>query len=217
MDEKILHEAVENISLIKGVIDRTSKSFVAFSRIFIYWGMLFIVNSIISLIMNANKDKMLEMMNRFPVLGYIFPIGIIALLAALIYRHISKKIPLVGLEKHLMKVWMLILIMNAIPNQIRISSSASAAIDLTKIVIQSNNFSVMLFSLAIALIATALFAGYRHLMILGIIYIGISVLHAYVRVPIPEGTLIQVIYALPLPFTFLYTGLFLKSQQTRRN
>lgn len=215
MDEKTLHEAVENISLIKGVIDQTSKSFVGFSRIFIYWGMLFIVNSIISLIMTANKDRMFEIINKYPALSYIFPVGIIALLAVLIYRYISKNIPLVGLEKHLMKLWILILIMNVIPHQIRVVSAGSTHIDMTKIVIESNNFSVMLFSLAIALIVTALLTDYKHLMNLGIIYIGISIIHAYFRLPMFEGTLIQVLYILPLPFTFLYTGLFLKSKQTR--
>ncbi|HOV27135.1 MAG TPA: hypothetical protein PK566_12375 [Pseudobacteroides sp.] len=54
MDEKKLNEAVENISLIKDEIDKTSKSFSAFSKIFIYWGALFILNSIISLFMVAN-------------------------------------------------------------------------------------------------------------------------------------------------------------------
>jgi hypothetical protein len=215
MDEKILHEAVENISLIRGVIERTSKSFVAFSRIFIYWGVLFIVNGIITFIMNSNKEKMFEMVRRFPAAGYILPVGITALIAALIYMNIAKKIPLVGLEKHLMKVWMLILIMNVIPNNVRISSSGSAAVDMTKIVIETNNFSVMLFSLAVALIATALFTGYKNLMNLGIIYIVISLLHAYFRLPMIEESLLRVMYNVPLPFTFLYTGIFLKSRQTK--
>lgn len=217
MDEKVLNEAVENISLIKGVIDRTSKSFVAFSRIFIYWGMLFIVNGVISLIMGLNKDKFFDIMSRFPNLGYIFPIGLIALVAAVIYWNISKKIPLVGLEKHLMKMWMLILIMNVIPVQIRISSTDSTIPEISKIVIESNNFSIMLFSLAIALIVTSLFAGYKSLMNLGIIYIAISLIHAYFRLPVLDQSLLHVLYSLHLPFTFIYTGLYLKSQQLRRN
>ncbi len=216
MDDKALHEAMENISLIKGVIDRTSKSFVAFSKIFIYWGMLFIVNSIINLIMIANKDKMLNIISRFPLLNYIFPVGIFALFAALIYWQITKKRPLVGLEKHLMKVWLLVLFMNVIPSKISVGSSTSA-IDISKITIQTDNFSMILFSLAIALVVTALFAGYKHLMNLGLIYIGISVIYAYLRLPMSDATLLQILHSLPLPFTFLYTGFFLKSQQARGN
>lgn len=41
MDQKVINEAVENISIIKGVIERTGKTFVGFSRIFICWGFLF--------------------------------------------------------------------------------------------------------------------------------------------------------------------------------
>ena len=103
MDEKALHEAMENISIIKGVMERTGKSFTAFSKIFIYWGMLFIVNSIIILMMFSNEEKRLDLLNSFPMLNF-FPIGIIALIAAFIYWKVSKKIPFVGLEKHLMKV-----------------------------------------------------------------------------------------------------------------
>jgi len=216
MDEKSLNEAMENISLIKGVIDRTSKSFAAFSRIFIYWGLLFIFNSIIGLIMLANKDKLHDLAIRYAALNYIFPIGVIVLIAALIYRQITKKIPLVGLEKHLMKVWLLILVMNIIPSKVYIDSSATAA-NMSKISVQIDNFPVILFSLAIGLIVTALFAGYRQLMNLGLIYIGISVIYAFLRLPMFESTLFQLIYALPLPFTFLYTGFFLKSRQAGGN
>jgi hypothetical protein len=215
MNEKVINEAVENLSLIRGVIDQTSKSFVAFSRIFIYWGLLFVANGIITVVMNSNKEKLFEMVRQLPVLGFILPIGITALVAALIYMNISRKIPLVGLEKHLMKVWMLILILNVIPNRVRISSSGAAPVDMTNIIVETNNFSVMLFSLAIALIATALFTGYKNLMTLGIVYIGISVLHAYFRLPAIEEGLLRVMYNLPLPFTFLYTGIFLKARQTR--
>jgi len=217
MDEKTLHEAMENISVIKGVMERTSKSFAAFSKIFIYWGMLFIVNSIIILTMLLNKEKMLDLVSSFPLLNYIFPIGIVSLIAALIYWKVSKKIAFVGLEKHLMKVWVLILVMNVIPPKITVNS-ASVTADLTNIVIQTDTLSVVLFSLAVALITTALFTGYKHLRNLGIIYIVISVLHAFFRVPMFEGsTVLYLLYSLSFPFTFLYVGFFLRTRQMRGN
>ncbi|MCX7922993.1 MAG: hypothetical protein N3B21_13420 [Clostridia bacterium] len=216
MDEKILHEAVENISLIKGVIDRTSKSFIAFSKIFIYWGLLFILNSVITLLMILNREQAFEIAMRYPALNFIFPVGIITLLAVLIYRAVSKKIPLVGLEKHLMKVWVLVLAMNVLPPKISINT-ANAATDPGSISVYASNFSVMLFSLAIALIVTSLFTGYKQLSYIGAIYITISVLHAYLNLAIFEGSLIQLLSLILLPLTFLYTGFFLKSQQARRN
>lgn len=216
MDEKAIHEAVENISIIKGVINRTSKSFVAFSKIFICWGLLFIVNSIITLVMDMNREQVLNISIKYPVLNYIFPVGIITLFAVIIYRSVSKKIPLVGLEKHLMIVWILTLAMNVIPPKISIDTS-SAATDLGNIIVHTDNLSTMLFSLSIALITTALFTGYKQLSRMGIAYITISVLHAYFKLPIFDGTLTHFLYMIPLPFTFLYIGFFLKSQQARGN
>ncbi|HEY9061471.1 MAG TPA: hypothetical protein VIO64_13335 [Pseudobacteroides sp.] len=216
MDERKLSEAVENISLIKGVIDKTSRSFSAFSKIFIYWGLLFILNSIVMIAMNQNRESTMEIMGKYPVLGYFFPLGIVALAAGLIYRQISKKIPLVGLEKHLMKLWMLVLIMNVIPVKVNINTPALSGTGMQTIALEINNFSMTLFSLAIALIATALFTGYKQPMKIGVVYIALSALHAYTWVPIFNSTLIQLLYAISLPFTFLYTGFYLRAQQARR-
>lgn len=216
MDQKTISEAVENISIIKGVIDRTGKTFVGFSRIFIYWGFLFIVSAAVSLYMLANKESTAELMSKIPVLGYTLPMVITAIIAAIIYLTISKKTPLVGLEKHLMKLWMLVLIMNTIPSKISIDTS-EALVDISKITILTDRFSIMLFSLALALITTSMFAGYKQFMYLGCIYVGASIINAYIRVPLFEATLVQLLFSLILPFTFLYTGFFLKSRQARRN
>ncbi|MGI6421325.1 MAG: hypothetical protein ACOX0N_03855 [Syntrophomonadaceae bacterium] len=212
MDDITLNEAVENISLIKGVIDQTSKSFSGFSKIFIFWGVLFIFNSLITVFAQMNKEQFMGFFSQYPITGYLFPVGFIALLAALIYWKISRKIPLVGLEKHLMTIWMLILVMNVIPNKIMVSS-VSPAIDLKTVTIQSNNFSTMLFSLAVGLIVTALFTEFKPLMKLGIIYIVISVIYAYSNYMTPFSQVVNALCLLALPFTFLFTGFYLKSQQ----
>jgi hypothetical protein len=216
MDEIRLNEAVENISLIKGVIDRTSKSFSGFSKIFIFWGVLFILNSIMTLFMQMNKEQFMGLLSKYHALGYLFPVGFIALLAALIYWKISRQIPLVGLEKHLMTVWMLILVMNVIPTKIMVSS-ASSGIDMKTITIQTNNFSTMLFSLAIGLIATALLTDFKPLMKIGIIYILISIIYAYSNFMTPFDQVVNILCLLALPFTFLFTGFYLKSQQAGGN
>ncbi len=215
MDEKILNEAVENISLIRGVIDRTRKSFAAFSRIFIYWGLLFILNSMLQEIMLANKEQVSSILTKFPFVNYVFPVGIIALFAFLIYRSISKKIPLVGLEKHLMKIWMLILLLNVIPH--RISIATTAGVDLGLVTVETDNLGVMLFSLAIALIITSMFTEYKQPMYVGLVYIFISVLHScFAPIIIIPQPLVQIICFVSLPFTFLYTGFFFKSRQAGR-
>lgn len=215
MDQKTINEAVENISLIKGVIDRTSKSFVAFSKIFIYWGLLFILNSVISLVTSINMEKVLDLSRQYPALNFV-PVIVITLLAILIYQIVSKKVPLVGLEKHLMKVWMLILLLNVIPSKITVNTP-TASMDFASISVKSDNFSIMLFSLAIALIVTYLFTSYKQLCYIGVLYIAISVLHAYTNFSIYNSTLFMLLKLLVIPFTFIYTGLFLRSRQARGN
>ncbi|HWP98768.1 MAG TPA: hypothetical protein VN426_18145 [Syntrophomonadaceae bacterium] len=215
MDELTLHEAVENISLIKSVIERTSKYFAAFSKIFIYWGMLFTLYSAISLLIYFNREQMIDLSLRYSLFdSYTLPLGLIALLAILVYRSVAKKIPLVGLERHLMKLWMLILVMNVIQPSI---ISKTIIVDPAITCIHLDTGSVMLFSFAIALIITSLFTGYKQLSNMGIIYIIISVLYAFFYSLI-DGTVVQLFLSLiALPFTFLYTGFFLKSQQVRGN
>ncbi len=213
MDEKKLNEAVENISLIKGVIDKTNRSFSAFSKIFIYWGMLFVLNSIVTMFMIENRESLFEVFKNYSFLSYVFPVGIVALAAVLIYRSISKKMPLVGLEKHLMKLWLLILIMNVIPPKININTPPE--MNLHTLVVEYNNFSTIFFSLAIALIVTSLFTGYKQPMKIGAIYIGMSLINAYINLPFTDTTIFQLLYSLALPITFLYIGFYLKAQQAR--
>jgi 1,4-dihydroxy-2-naphthoate octaprenyltransferase len=111
-----------------------------------------------------------------------------------------------------MTVWMLILVMNVIPNKISISS-ASPGIDMKTIAIQTNDFATMLFSLAVGLIITALFTDFKPLMKLGIIYILISIIYAYSNFMTPFDQVVNILCLLALPFTFLFTGFYLKSQQ----
>ncbi|QUH27147.1 hypothetical protein [Serpentinicella alkaliphila] len=214
MDEKILNEAVESVELIKSIISRTKESFISFSTIFIYWGLLFTLNSIIMLYMTVNKEKVGYILNNYPILNFMAPVSIIALVAALVYRKVSNKIPLVGLEKQLMKVWVLILAINVIPSKFSIVTGTSE-LNLEMITIRANSFSTMFFSLAMGLLITSWFTGYRQLKYLSCAYIGISALYAYFNIPLLSDSTTQILYSIAFPFTFFYTGFFLKSQQVR--
>jgi len=134
------------------------------------------------------------------------------LIAALIYWGVSRRV-----EKHLMKVWVLILIMNVLPPKI-IATSESGFAEMTSFIVDIDIFSTVFFSLAVTLITTALFTGYKHLRNLGIIYIGISVIYTFFNFSMFTGsTLHHLLYSVSLPFTFLYVGFFLKSRKMRRN
>jgi len=62
---------------------------------------------------------------------------------------------------------------------------------------------------------TSLLTGYKHLNRIGIVYIAISILHAYFNLPGFGSLLTQLLYMVSLPFTFLYIGFFLKSRQAK--
>lgn len=211
MDERTLQKAVDDISFIKEVIDKTGRSFTAFSKIFVYWGILFIINSIATFIINSNKEAALEVYQRYPLLSYTFPTLLIAFAAALIYLGVSRKLPLGGLEKHLMTVWLLILCFNILPRRFQILSSPASG-DLGPLTILENHLAALYFSLAIALIVTSLFTGFKNPMYLGVAYIAISLFDTYINLPIDGNGLTQLLALLALPFTFIYTGLYLKSK-----
>lgn len=151
----------------------------------------------------------------YPWLVYIFPAGIFIILAVFIYSSIVKKFPLVGLEKQLMVLWILTLIMNVFPVNINISIAPD--VDMQSISVGYSNFHIVLFSLASALIVTSLLTGYRQPKYVGYVYIGISLLFAFLSLPADGISAIQILYGLPLPLTFLYLGLFLRNQQARGN
>ncbi len=217
MQENVLRQAVEDISVIKAVIDRTGKSFVAFSKIFIFWGMLFSLSSVYSLIMVSSNYSLFSNISKYPIANFLFPVGLIALIAVLIYWNVTKKVPLVGLEKQLMMVWLLFLILNIIPPNVSIISPETS-LEMQSIIVYSNTAPIMIFSLAIALITTSLFTGYKQLGYMGAIYIGISIVLSFVNIPMDQSiksVLMQIPHFFALPFTFLYTGFFLKARQVR--
>lgn len=206
MEDKAYLEAVENLSLIRGVLERTRKSFAAFSRIFIYWGLLFLVNAIgvsflVSYSANAGNAGQL-----YPIFQYVLPLARIAI-AVIIYLFIVRRIPLVGLEKYLMIVWILVITMNMLPPRINLVTSTPLP-DMAYVAIQYSTLPIELFSLAIALIATGMFTDFKTLKYVGIAYIALSATFSYLPIPIFDS----LFHLFVLPITLLYLGFFLRSQ-----
>jgi len=215
MKDNSVQDAVDNISMIKDLILKTRKSFTAFSKIFIFWGILFIFQSLFAFVVQMNPEMMMSIANDYPLFGTLMPMLPIAIVAGIVYYLVASKVPLVAMEKHLMILWVMVLILNIIPNRFNIVyADANAAMQGATQTIEISNYSSTLFSLAIALVITALLTEYKHLMYLGSVYIIISVLYAYTRIPALE-MFVSGTYFFVLPFTFLFTGLYLKRQQVR--
>ena len=214
MKQEDLDKATENISLIKDMLERTSKSFISFSRIFIYWGMLFLINSGITIFLRVNKEKITAVNFLSTLLFYVLMVCFFAISAAFIYSNISKKMPLVGLEKTLTIVWLLIIVMNLVPIKVLYNSDNGFGKGVN-VIRQTSNPSVLMFSLAIGLILTSLLANYKQPKIVGIFYIGFSVLYAFCNPSLPIDMFFRYLQLVILPFTLIYLGIFLKSKQVR--
>lgn len=222
MNENSINEAVESITLIKEVISRTNKSFVGFSKLFIGWGVLFSISAIGNLIIAMNPQKVSEFLFKNPFVGNTLSIVLniflsvgVFLIAVLMYNIISKKKPLIGLEKHLAKLWLLLIFSCTLLPKITISSEGAMTGSTFSQAVSINNISAILFSLAIGLIITSLLTDFKQLSYIGYIFISLSLLNQFFELSIFKGVMLYVWHALPVPIALLYTGFFLKSQQAR--
>ncbi len=211
MEKQALENAVDDISLIKGIIEKTRKSFSGFSKIFILWGVLFSMMSILQWIQSMNMEATMAFYNEYQFLVYAIPV-IFIILATLIYRSVVKKQPLIGLERHLMILWILILFLQAMPTRVSVSHMSDP--NITTIVTTTNNFSVVVFGLGIALIMTAVLTSLNIFKHVGSVYLIIAFIYGY----FPIGSMTYTLGALGpivLPFTLLFTGLYLKKYNER--
>lgn len=205
--EKELLNAVEDLSLIKTVIEKTRKSFVGSSVVFIKWGVLFTIYSILTFMQTMNMDKTMQFYDHYPFLLFALPLVIVAI-AFLLYKQTANKSELFGLEKQILLIWVLLIFMGSLPTKINIIDSG---LEMTNIQISTNNISTVAFGLGIAMIMTALFTEYRLIKLIGIIYIvGASIL-AFTNILMMSETETFISYAL-VPFSLLFTGFYLKKQ-----
>jgi len=211
MENQVLENAVDDISLIKGIIEKTRKSFSGFSKIFIQWGILFSLMSLLQWIQGMNIEGTLAFYNNYRFLVYLTPIVLI-ILATLIYRNVVKKQPLLGLERHLMILWILILFLQVMPTRVTFIDTDNT--NITTMITTTNNFSIVVFGLGIALAMTAVLTELKHFYYLAGIYFVLAFTYGYVY----NWNLTQFIGSLGpiiLPFTLIYTGLYLKRHHER--
>ncbi len=223
MNGNNINEAVESLTLIKEVIARTNKSFVGFSKLFIGWGILFTFSGIINLLIIMNTQMVSKLLENQFVLGTMLLIIVntfniigLFLIALLIYKSASKKKPLIGLEKHLAKVWLLLIFLGTLYPKISITNKGGivSGVGASQEVI-INNISILLFSMAIALIITSMFTDFKQFSYLGYIFISLSLLNHFFNLAIFQGSMMYIWHVIPVPISLLYTGFFLKSQQAR--
>lgn len=208
MEQKNVHNKEEILGWIKEVINQTSNSVVVFDKVFIYWGIVFVLNSMISIFISLNTINVLSINFIYSISHYIFAV----LVCFFIYIYNSRKVSFCGMEKHLMKLWLLVLIIITISPKVSVISQGTG---FEAVATSVDNFSILIISLAIGLIITATFTNYRHLTYIGVVYVCISVLYAHFNLPI-NRELINIISLIIVPANFLYIGFFFRNQKSRK-
>lgn len=208
--EKQLEQAMDDLSLIKMVMTKTRKNFQSFSKVFIGWGIVWAFFTLLSVLQGINIEKTIAMYTQNSWLMYVVPIMLFGLCALILYS-VTKKHPLVGLEKHLMIPWMMVLLIPLI----RITVSVD--IDtVNKMMITVNNSTIVVFALSILLVVTGILTELKVFNILGGIYLGVTLLGSLVPA-IPIISFVDVIGVYIMPFTLLFVGVYLKVYHERSN
>ena len=211
--EKQLESVVDDISIIKSIIEKTRRSFTGFSKIFIIWGCMYIVMSFLSFIQNMNIEATMAFYNDIPFLVYLIPVVFFGI-GGLVYFSVVRKQPLIGLERHLMTMWILVIFAQLIRMSIEIPMDA----DTTTMVVKTSNFAFVSYVLGIGLIMTGILTELKNFKFVGGVYILLALVHSYapsfvggLSITRSMDTLGYVI----MPFTLLYVGVYLKRQSER--
>jgi len=210
MENNNVENAIQDINLIKQVIQNTKSSFAGLSRIFIYWGILVSIYSFLNWLQTMNIEKTLGFYKSYPIANYFAPLLLVAF-SILIYLAVTKNIKLIGLEKTILTLWMLIIITSSLPVKTHVIGSIQTS---QPIITQVNNISIVSFGLGTALVITYLLTDLKNLKYIGIIYMGFGMLHGFVTTQ-AINTLGNVLVFILLPFTLIYTGIFLKRHHER--
>lgn len=204
-----MKQAASDLSMIKAMIDKTRKSFVGFSKIFIMWGILYFLMGVYTLVASMNLDRIRTLYEALPILSYVIQFGVFGI-GAVIFLVVTKKQPLLGLERHLMILWILVLVMQLIRMRVNIMVDETT----TYTVIKTSNFAFVVYTIGMALIMTGIMTDLKKFNFLGIAYLVLGFVHSYVNIQIVYETL-DFVGLFILPFTLIYTGVYLKGYHER--
>lgn len=221
-DKKEVQKALEDVKHIKGIIEETSTSMTAFSRIFIIWGILFgaaiaiyipafcIPVPGIDSSVNPIGPILTFLLLLRPVLEFLglmfWPLTIF--ITWITYKNIVKTNPLKGISKQLMTFWIYILIFILVCFSVLIFSDPYNYG--TKTI--SNGFpitSIELFVLGFGLLCTNIFTKLRLPLIIGTAYLTVGLYF------IISGMLLPILAVIIIPITFLVIGIYFKCLELR--
>ncbi len=209
MNDHVLSEALDDVKLIKQVIGRTAESLLCTGKIFLLWGILFLIRSSLNVSINSlNRNFWWGLFKKLPLLNFLMYPAFI-LLAILIFLYVPRKMELFGLSKKIVKVWLFIAGFNAIVPQLVLRHDLP--IGRTEMINLQVPF--LLASFAFGLYFTYILTNLKLTKWMSIIYIIIS-FFAFLPGKIPNS-FDNIVW----PLTFLVLGVYLsyRNKQVRGN
>lgn len=208
--EKQVLKAVDDISLITSIINKTRQSFSGFSKIFIIWGCLYLFMTAIQVIQGMNVDSTIEFYLQHPYLTYLIPIALFGAGGGVMYK-VTKAQPLLGLERQLMVLWVMVIFLQLMKVSVDIPFNPAQ----TSQVYSTNNLAILVYGLGMALIMTGILTELKNFKVMGGLYLLVGFIYSYgTSIPLDFiltfSQRLDVLGYIIMPFTLLYTGVYLK-------
>lgn len=198
MNDHVLSEAIDDIILIKQVIGKTVESLLSLGKIFLWWGLLFLLHSLYKGVFILNNYEVYsEFVKKYPLLiQMIYPLFLIA--GIFIYVIISRKLPVFGLSKKIMHIWLFIIGFNLIVPTLVMSHD----IPINIMTMYEIKTPLLITTFSIGLYFTYILSNIKFIKWMGIIYV-LAGFFAFLPGKIPNNFSLIV-----WPLTFITLGLY---------
>ncbi len=238
MDKYVIDKAEKDVQAIKAIIDRTTEDFMQLGKIFIGWGLVFLVLFIGVAAAYVFKARLSDIIERYPIITVV-PLILAAGAASVSYIVITRMKGLHGLTKPLLAVWLVIVsYVTVFPVLRYISSIGRIVKDYKGYYINNYNIFIkstvdgffhsytdigaLLFAFTFGLLCLRVFTRLKFAGVLAFIYfILITAECAIYITTATDGrfytTFSIISYSVIVPATFLIIGGYLESRKLRRS
>jgi hypothetical protein len=108
MEDKELEKVLEDTKLIRNVMDRSYQYIYGLDKVFIWWGAALTIIGVLCNILTSFFPGFTNFLTNAPYMVFI-PKILITIVCLLIYHIAAKEMEYVGLNKHLLIIWLAVL------------------------------------------------------------------------------------------------------------
>lgn len=223
MNNDNLSNALDDVKLIKNIINQTARSLGSIGEIFLKWGVLFFIHAGVYLtIVKSYSNKIITF--EVARISLILALLIASIISILIYTKVSKNKKTVALEKKLLVIWFCIIAFTFLHSNLSYNigvwllnkpiaiiggaDGPTSIINATRSNISFGTIGpIYLLFYAFGLFITSIFTEFKQPKYIALIYTIIGFM--YPHIDIKELSL------LVAPLTFLYLGVYLKIKMSK--